>query len=89
MARINDKKPDKSGKMAVTAKGLRFMIAGLVVMAAGFLLLSGGGSKDPDVFNYAMFDFRRLVAAPIVIVAGIVLEVVAIMGQFKENKKNN
>jgi len=89
MARINDKKPDKSGKMAVTAKGLRFMIAGLVVMAVGFLLLSGGGSKDPDVFNYAMFDFRRLVAAPIVIVAGIVLEVVAIMGQFKENKKNN
>jgi len=87
MARINDKKPDKSGKMAVTAKGLRFMIAGLVVMAAGFLLLSGGGSKDPDVFNYAMFDFRRLVAAPIVIVAGIVLEVVAIMGQFKENKE--
>jgi hypothetical protein len=33
-----------------------------------------------------MFDFRRLVAAPIVIVAGIVLEVVAIMGKFKENK---
>ena len=60
------------------------MIAGLAVLAAGFLLLSGGGSKDPQVFNYAMFDFRRLVAAPIVIVAGIVLEVVAIMGNFKE-----
>ncbi len=75
--------PDKSGKMAVTAKGLRLMIAGLVVMAAGFLLLSGGGSSDPQVFNYAMFDFRRLVAAPIVIIAGIVLEVVAIMGKFK------
>ena len=75
--------PDKSGKMAVTAKGLRFMIAGLAVMAAGFLLLSGGGSDDPQVFNYAMFDFRRLVAAPIVIIADIVLEVVAIMGKFK------
>jgi hypothetical protein len=83
---INSNKPDKSGKMALTAKSLRFMIAGLLVMAAGFLLLSGGGSKDPQVFNYAMFDFRRLVAAPIVIVAGIVLEVVAIMGKFKENK---
>jgi hypothetical protein len=55
-------------------------------MAAGFLLLSGGGSKDPQVFNYAMFDFRRLVAAPIVIVAGIVLEIVAIMGKFKEKE---
>ncbi len=84
---LNSNKPDKSGKMALTAKSLRFMIAGLLVMAAGFLLLSGGGSKDPQVFNYAMFDFRRLVAAPIVIVAGIVLEVVAIMGKFKENKE--
>ena len=60
------------------------MIAGLLVLAAGFLLLSGGGSDDPQVFNYAMFDFRRLVAAPVIIIAGIVVEVVAIMGRFKD-----
>lgn len=70
-------------KMALGAKNIKFMIAGLLVMAAGFLLLSGGGSDDPQVFNYAMFDWRRLVAAPIVIVAGIVVEIVAIMGRFK------
>lgn len=63
------------------------MLAGLLVMVAGFLLLSGGGSDDPQVFNYAMFDFRRLVAAPIVIIAGIVLEVVAIMGRFPDKKE--
>ena len=73
-------------KFAVTAKGLKLMIAGLLVLAAGFLLLSGGGSDDPQVFNYAMFDMRRLVAAPIVIVAGIVVEVIAIMGHFKEKE---
>ena len=73
---------DNKEKMATTAKGLKLMIAGLLVMAAGFLLLAGGGSDDPQVFNYAMFDWQRLVAAPIVIVAGIVLEVVAIMGKF-------
>ena len=75
--------------MATTPKGLRLMIAGLLVMVAGFILLAGGGSKDPQVFNYAMFDFRRLVAAPVVILAGIVVEVVAIMGVFrgKETKK--
>jgi len=61
------------------------MIAGVLVMVAGFLLLSGGGSDDPQVFNYAMFDWRRLVAAPIVIIAGIVVEIVAIMGRFKED----
>ena len=35
---------------------------------------------EPEVFNYSMFDFRRTVAAPIVILAGIVVEIVAIMG---------
>ena len=68
-----------ASKMAMTAGGLKLMIGGLLVMAAGFILLAGGGSDDPQVFNYAMFDFRRLVAAPVVIVAGIVLVVVAIM----------
>ena len=75
-----------SSQMATTQKGIRLMIAGLLVMVSGFLLLSGGGSDDPQVFNSAMFDWRRLVAAPIVIVAGIVVEVIAIMGRFKEDK---
>ena len=75
------------GKMAITPKGLRMMIAGVLVMVAGYILLSGGGSKDPQVFNYAMFDFRRLVAAPVVIIAGIVVEVVAIMGVFKNKEE--
>jgi hypothetical protein len=66
-------------KPALTRKGLKLMLAGLIVMIAGFILMMGGGVKDPQVFNYSMFDFRRLVAAPIVIVAGIVVMVVAIM----------
>ncbi len=78
---------NNSEKMALGPKNIKFLIAGLLVMAAGFLLLSGGGSDDPNVFNYAMFDMRRLVAAPLVIVAGIVLEVIAIMGRFKEKEE--
>ena len=65
--------------MAMGPKGLRLLLAGLLVMVAGFILMTGGGSSDPQVFNPAMFDFRRLVAAPLVILAGIVVEVVAIM----------
>ncbi len=65
--------------MAMTPKGLRLLLVGLLVMVAGIILLAGGGVKDPQVFNYSMFDFRRLVAAPVVIVAGIVVMVVAIM----------
>ena len=75
-----------NGKMAITPKGLRLMIAGLIVMVAGFVLLAGGGSKDPQVFNYAMFDFRRLVAAPVVIIAGIVVEVISIMAVFRKKE---
>jgi len=72
--------------MAVTAKGLKLMLAGLLVMVAGYILLAGGGSDDPQVFNCDMFDFRRLVAAPVVILCGILVEVVAIMKLFPEDK---
>ena len=75
-------------KMALTPKGLKLMLAGVVVMIAGYILMTGGGSDDPQVFNEAMFDFRRLVAAPVVIVAGIVVEIVAIAGLFGKNKKS-
>jgi len=76
-----------SDKMALGAKSIKLMLAGLIVMAAGFILLSGGGSDDPQVFNYAMFDARRLVAAPIVIIAGITVEIIAIMGRFKDKEE--
>ena len=70
--------------MPITPKGLRLLLAGLVVMISGYILMIGGGSDNPEVFNYDMFDFRRLVAAPAVIIMGIVIEVVAIMKVFKD-----
>ena len=78
---------ENNEKMAITPKGLKFLLIGLIVMISGYILMAGGGSDDPQVFNYAMFDFRRMVAAPIVIVLGIVIEVVAIMGLFGKGKK--
>ena len=73
-----------NGKMAITPKGLKFLLIGLLVMVSGYILMTGGGSTDPEVFNYDMFDFRRMVAAPVVIIAGLVIEVVAIMKIFKK-----
>lgn len=73
--------------MAITPKGLKYLLAGLLVMISGYILMIGGGSDDPAVFNYAMFDFQRLVAAPIVILCGIIIEIVAIMKVFKGNKQ--
>lgn len=74
-------------KMAITPKGLKYLLIGLLVMVSGYILMCGGGSEDPEVFNYAMFDFRRMVAAPVVIILGIVIEVVAIMGLFKNRQE--
>lgn len=78
---------EENEKMAITPKGLKYLLVGLLVMVSGYILMSGGGSDDPKVFNYAMFDFRRMVVAPVVIILGIVIEVVAIMGSFGRNKK--
>ena len=78
---------ENNPKMAITPKGLRYLLIGLVVMVSGYVLMTGGGSTDPEVFNYDMFDFRRMVAAPIVIILGIVIEVVAIMRVFKNKEE--
>ncbi len=60
------------------------MAVGIIVLAIGYILLAGGGSDDPNVFNPAMFDTRRLYVAPILIVLGFVVEIVAIMYKGKK-----
>lgn len=74
-------------KMAMTPQGMKYLLIGMIVMISGYILMIGGGSKDPVVFNYAMFDFRRLVAAPIVILCGIVIEIISIMKVFKNKEE--
>ena len=74
-------------KMAMTPQGMKYLLIGMIVMISGYILMIGGGSKDPTVFNYAMFDFRRLVAAPIVILCGIIIEIISIMKVFKNKEE--
>lgn len=66
-------------------KNYILMLVGVVVMAVGYLCLIGGGSEDPNVFNDAIFSSRRMIVAPILIIAGLVIEVFAIM--IKGDKK--
>ena len=73
--------------MAMSPKGLRVLLIGFLVMVSGYILMTGGSSDDPQVFNYAMFDFRRLVAAAVVIVLGIIIEIVAIMKVWKTKEE--
>lgn len=57
-----------------------WMLGGLVVLALGFLLMAGGKSSNPNVFNdKEVYSFTRITLAPILIIAGFIIEIVAIM----------
>jgi len=66
-------------------RNYQLLIAGVIVMAIGFVLMSGGGSEDPNVFSDAIFNTQRLTIAPILILSGLVIEVFAILYKPKED----
>lgn len=77
-------KPDQKAKFAFGKENYRIMYIGLALIAFGLLLMIGGGSDDPEVFNDAMFNTRRLTIAPILILGGFITQIVAIMHKPKE-----
>ncbi|MCB0375857.1 MAG: DUF3098 domain-containing protein [Sinomicrobium sp.] len=60
-------------------KNYMVMFAGLAVIALGFILMSGGGSDDPNVFNPDIYSFRRIRLAPALVLIGFAIEVYAIL----------
>ncbi len=76
--------PVKTGGFAFTKENYRLLLIGLALIFVGFLLMIGGGSKDPNVFSTDIFDFRRMTLAPILILAGYVVEIFAIMKKPKD-----
>lgn len=55
------------------------MLIGIGIIILGFILMSGGGSDDPNVFDESIFSFRRITLAPIVVLGGFGFIVYAIM----------
>lgn len=60
-------------------KNYIFMFAGLLLISIGFILMSGGGSDDPKVFNPEMFSFLRIRVAPTLVILGFATEIYAIL----------
>jgi cytochrome bd-type quinol oxidase subunit 2 len=86
-------KPSKSEKnrtdnelitFAFTKQNYRLLIIGIIFITLGFLLMIGGGSDDPKVFSDKIFNFQRLTLAPILIIAGYIIEIFAIMKRPKQ-----
>lgn len=76
--------PVKTGDFALGRENYILMIIGLVLIFLGFVLMIGGKSNDPKVFNEAIFSPQRLTVAPILILAGYVVEIFAIMKKPKD-----
>jgi hypothetical protein len=55
---------------AFTRTNYTWLIAGLGILVIGYILMSGGKSEDPNVFSEAIFNFRRITLAPIVVLTG-------------------
>lgn len=68
-------------------KNYQFMLIGLGVIALGFVLMSGGGSDDPNVFNPEIYNWRRTRLAPALILIGFAVEIYAIL--LNPNKEQN
>lgn len=75
---VDDKK-----KLPFAKMNYILVLVGVALIALGMILMIGGGSSDPDVFNDKMFNFQRITLSPILILLGFVTEIVAIFWKKK------
>lgn len=80
MGESKRKKEAKANEKFIFEKeNYKFMIIGLAVIALGFILMAGGGSDDPNVYNPEIFSWRRIRLAPTLVLIGFGIEVYAIL----------
>jgi hypothetical protein len=72
-------------QFAFDQKNYMILIAGIALLIIGFILLSGGGSNDPNQFSDELFSKRRMVVAPIILMLGYIVVGVAIMKKRDEH----
>jgi len=77
-------KDDKKLEFALAKENYKLLLIGFAIIIIGFLLMMGGGSEDPAVFDEDIFSFRRITLAPMVVLFGFAFEIYAIMKRPKE-----
>ncbi|HXD94341.1 MAG TPA: DUF3098 domain-containing protein [Bacteroidia bacterium] len=76
----------ENNRFGIARENYKFFVAGVALIVLGYLLMMGGGSEDPNVFNPEIFSFRRITLAPLVCLAGFATIMVAIMRRSKSVK---
>ena len=79
MSKQNKNQNTEPKPMLFGRENYKFLFIGLAFIVLGFILMSGGGSDDPNVWNPEIFNFRRIRLAPMLILFGILVEIYAIM----------
>lgn len=74
---MSDQSPKK--EFLFSKRNYRFLLLSLAVIALGFIIMAGGGSEDPNVFNPEIFNFRRIRLAPTIVLMGFGLAIYAIL----------
>lgn len=69
----------EKGQFIFRRKNYKFMLIGIAFIALGFILMAGGGSDDPAVFNPEIYSWRRIRLAPTLILIGFAIEMYAIL----------
>ena len=73
---------DNDKRMPLSMRNYALLLVGAAIIVIGFMLMSGGGAATPEECPYEIFSWRRITLAPIVIVAGFVFEIYAILKRF-------
>ena len=72
---------------ALGRENYKLLAIGFIIIVVGFLLMLGGKSDSPDKFSDEIFSFRRITLAPLIVLAGFVFEIWAIMKKPKNSNK--
>jgi len=81
---VAKKDDDKKPGFALGRENYKLMAIGFVIIIVGFILMAGGRSDDPKVFSEDIFSFRRITVAPLIVLAGFIFEIYAIMKRPRE-----
>ena len=87
MSKKTNKQNNKSEEFLFEKRNYLIMTIGIVIILIGFILMAGGGSDDPTIFNEEIYNFQRIRLAPTVVLIGLAVEIYAIMANPKKNEK--
>ncbi|AFL80910.1 Protein of unknown function (DUF3098) [Aequorivita sublithincola DSM 14238] len=73
------RKEETTAKFIFERKNYKFMLIGVAFIVLGFILMTGGGSDDPTIFNPEIYNWRRIRLAPAMVLLGFAIEVYAIL----------